>query len=102
MLLLSARASRAVVTTVPDDDGGTKSDARTTSPLLFRVRPASSVRMEPRLALRETDGDDLLDWHGGVKSGIGFAVDMLLGDVDEAEAGGSGFCVVLCVPAPSK
>jgi hypothetical protein len=34
--------------------------------------------------------------------GIGFAADVLLGEVDEAEAGGSGFCVVLCVPAPSK
>jgi hypothetical protein len=54
------------------------------------------------LGVGEADGDGLLDWHGGVKSGIGFAVDVLLGEVNEAEAGGSGFCVVLCVPAPSK
>ncbi len=54
------------------------------------------------LGVGEENGDCLLDWHGGVKSGIGFAVDVLLGEVDKAEAGGSGFCVVLCVPAPSK
>jgi hypothetical protein len=54
------------------------------------------------LGIGEADGDGLLDWHGGVKSGIGFAVDVLLGEVDEAEAGGNDFCVVLCVPAPSK
>ncbi len=54
------------------------------------------------LGVGEADGDGLLDWHGGVKSGVGFAADVLLGEVDEAEASGSGFCVVLCVPAPSK
>ncbi len=54
------------------------------------------------LGVGEADGDSLLNWHGGVKSGVGFVMDVLLGEVDEAEAGGSGFCVVLCVPAPSK
>jgi hypothetical protein len=54
------------------------------------------------LGIGEADGDGLLHWHGRVKSGIGFAVDVLIGEVDEAEASGSGFCVVLCVPAPSK
>ncbi len=44
----------------------------------------------------------LLGWHGEVNSGIGFAADVLLGEVDEAEAGGSGFCGVLCVPASGK
>jgi hypothetical protein len=48
------------------------------------------------LGVGEADGDGLLDWHGGVKLGVGFAVDVLLGEVDEAEAGGSGFCGVVC------
>jgi hypothetical protein len=54
------------------------------------------------LGVWEADGDGLLNWHGGVKSGIGFAADVLLGEVDEAEAGRSGFCVVLCAPATTK
>ncbi len=88
-MLLSARASRAAATMVPEDDEGIKSDIRTTSPLLFRVRPASSMRMEPRLALEK-------------RTETVCSTGMVLGEVDEAEAGGSDFCVVLCVPAPSK
>ncbi len=43
------------------------------------------------LGVGEADGEGLLNWHGGVKSGVGFAADMLLGEVDEAEAEGSDF-----------
>jgi hypothetical protein len=51
LTLLLGRASRAAVTTVPEDDAGMGSGVQTASPLLFRVRPVSSpLKIEPCLA----------------------------------------------------
>ncbi len=63
------------------------------------VQSEAGIFHEDRAALGigEADGDGLLNWHGGVKSGVGFVADVLLGEVDEVEAGGSGFlCGVVC------
>ncbi len=58
------------------------------------------------LGVGAADGDGLLNGHGEVIDGLGFAAeDMLLQKIDTEEAGGSGFCVVfLCgvVPTPSE
>ncbi len=68
---------------------------------------ASTISFEngAPLGVGAADGDGLLDEHGEVIDGLGFAVDVLLWKIDAKEAGGSGFCVVfLCgvVPTPSE
>ncbi len=57
------------------------------------------------LGIGAVDKDGLLDGHGEVINGLGFAADVLLWEIDAEEAGGSGFCVVfLCgvVLTPSE
>ncbi len=54
------------------------------------------------LRIGAADKDGLLDGHGEVINGLGFAVDKLLWEIDAEEAGGSGFCVVLCQRPVSK
>ncbi len=57
------------------------------------------------LGVGAADKDGLLDGCGEVINGLGFAVDMLLWEINAEEAGGSGFCVVfLCgvVPTPGE
>jgi hypothetical protein len=54
------------------------------------------------LGIKGADKDGLIDGHGGIIDGGGFAADVLAGEIDAEGAGGCGFCVVLCVPTPSK
>jgi hypothetical protein len=57
------------------------------------------------LGVWAADKDGLLDGHGEVINGLGFAADVLLQKIDAEEAGGSGFCeMFLCsvVPTPSE
>ncbi len=55
--------------------------------------------------VRAADRDGLLDGHGEMIDGLGFAAEVLLWKIDAEEAGRSGCCVVfLCgvVPTPSE
>ncbi len=57
------------------------------------------------LGVGAADKDVLLDGHGEVINGLGFAADVHFWEIDVEEAGGSGFCVVfLCdvVPTPRE
>ncbi len=102
LLLLSARASRAAAMMVLEDDGGSRPGAFDFSLLIWSGAGAISFDDRAALGIEGVDEDGLIDGHGGMKNGGGFAADVLAGEIDLEETGGCGFCVVLCVPTPSR